>query len=192
MTTANKISIFRILLVPVFIGFAAYYGQSVAEGAPDESLRYATIFIFALAALSDALDGWLARKFNQKTPLGAILDPLADKLLMLAAVLVLSLTAWPQRFPLWFPLIIISRDVLSIAGAFVVQHIAGECRIQAHWTGKVTTIAQIVAILWLMLDVRFIPVFWVAAVAAFFTIASGMINLADGIKQLQASPSSHA
>lgn len=192
MTTANKISIFRILLVPVFIGFAAYYGQSVAEGAPDVRLRYASIFIFALAAISDALDGWLARKFNQMTRLGAILDPLADKLLMLSAVLVLSLTAWPQRFPLWFPLILISRDVLSIAGAFVVHHIAGHCRIKAHWTGKVSTIAQIVAILWIMLEMQFVPVVWIAAVAAFFTFASGMINLADGIKQLQASTSSHA
>lgn len=192
MTTANKISLFRILLVPVFIGFAAYYGQSVAEGAPDQRLRYATIFIFGLAAVSDALDGWLARKFNQKSRLGAILDPLADKLLMLSAVIVLSLTAWPQRFPLWFPLLIISRDLISIVGAFVVHHIAGHCRIQAHWTGKVATIAQIVAILWLMLEMRFIPVIWVASVAAFFTLVSGMINLADGIKQLQASPSSHA
>lgn len=187
MTTANKISIFRILLVPVFIGFAVYYGQSVAEGAPDERLRYATIFIFSLAAASDALDGWIARHYNQKSRLGAILDPLADKLLMLSALIVLSLTPWPLRLPFWFPLLVITKDVLSIAGAFLVDHLAGSCKIKAHWTGKVSTVCQIVALLWVMLDIRLLPALWSVVVAAVFTLVSGMINLADGIKQLQSS-----
>ncbi len=190
MTTANKISIFRILLVPVFVGCAAYYGQSVAAGAPDERLRYATFSIFALAAISDALDGWLARRFNQKTKLGAILDPLADKLLMLSGVIVLSLTSWPQRMPLWFPILVITKDVISIAGAFVVDHVAGQCKIHVHWTGKVSTACQIAALLWVMLDIRTPPALWSVVVAAFFTVVSGMINLADGLKQLQSS--SHA
>ena len=187
MTTANQISIFRILLVPVFIGFAVYYGDSVAQGHPDLRYRYAATFVFALAALSDALDGYIARHYNQKTRLGAILDPLADKLLMLSAIITLSVTAWPQRFPLWFPLIIISKDVISIAGAFIIDHIAGHCRIKAHWTGKVTTVSQIVALLWVMLDIRLLPAMWSAAVAAFFSVLSGGINLADGIRQLQSS-----
>ena len=187
MTTANQISIFRILLVPVFVGFAMYYGESVARGAPDERLRHAATFIFALAALSDALDGYIARHYNQQTRLGAILDPLADKLLMLAAILTLSFTAWPQRFPLWFPVIVISKDLLSVAGAFLIDHIAGSCRIKAHWTGKVSTVCQIVALLWVMLDIRVLPAMWSAAVAAFFSVLSGGINLADGIRQLQSS-----
>lgn len=188
MTTANKISIFRILLVPVFIGFAVYYGHSVEEGAPDERLRYATVFLFALASLSDALDGWLARHFNQKTRLGAILDPLADKFLMVSAILVLSFTPWPQRFPLWFPIVLISRDVLCTAGAFVVQHVAGQCRINVHWTGKTATVSQMVALLWVMLDIRTPPAVWSALVATVFTVISGVINLTEGARQLQASP----
>lgn len=187
MNTANKISVFRILLVPVFVGFGVYYGQSVAQGEPDVRFRYAATFVFALAALSDALDGYIARNYNQKTRLGAILDPLADKLLMLAAILTLSFTSWPQRFPLWFPLIVISKDVLSVAGAFIIDHIAGHCRIKAHWTGKVSTVCQIVALLWVMLDIRLLPAMWSAAVAAFFSVLSGGINLADGIRQLQSS-----
>jgi CDP-diacylglycerol--glycerol-3-phosphate 3-phosphatidyltransferase/cardiolipin synthase len=187
VNTANKISVFRILLVPVFVGFGVYYGDSVASGAPDVRFRYAATFVFALAALSDALDGYIARRYDQKTRLGAILDPLADKLLMVAAILTLSFTSWPQRFPLWFPLIVISKDVLSVAGAFLVDHIAGHCRIKAHWTGKVSTVCQIVALLWVMLDIRLLPAMWSAAVAAFFSVLSGGINLADGIRQLQSS-----
>ncbi len=188
MTTANKISIFRIVLVPVFIGFAAAYGNSVGAGMGDERYRHAATFIFALAALSDGVDGYVARHYNQKTRLGAILDPLADKLLMLAAIITLSATAWPQRFPLWFPVIIILKDVVSIAGAFVIKHFAGKVRIKAHWTGKVCTVSQIVALLWVMLDIRLLPAMWSAAVAALFSVLSGGINLADGIRQLQSSP----
>lgn len=187
VTTANKISVFRILLVPVFVGFAAWYGNSVGAGAPDERYRHAATFIFALAALSDALDGYIARHYNQQTRLGAILDPLADKLIMLSAVITLSVTAWPQRFPLWFPVIIILKDVVSIAGAFIIKHFAGKVHIQAHWTGKVCTVSQIVALLWVMLDIRLLPAMWSAAVAALFSVLSGGINLADGIRQLQSS-----
>lgn len=188
VTTANFISLFRILLVPVFVGCAVAYGQSVAEGLPERGWRWATIAIFSLAAISDAVDGYIARHWNQQTRLGAILDPLADKLLMLSAILVLSFTPWPQKFPLWFPVILISRDVLSVAGAFVIQHVAGQCQIKAHWIGKVTTVCQIVALLWVMLDIRTPPALWSATVAAALTLASGMVNLANGIKQLSSSP----
>ncbi len=192
MTTANKITLFRILLVPVFVGFAIYYGDSVAQGAANERFRYAAIFLFALAAASDGLDGFIARRFNQKSRLGAILDPLADKLLMFSGILTLSFTAWPQRFPLWFPLIVISKDVLSVAGAFLIDHVAGRCDIRVHWTGKVSTVCQIVALLWVMLDIRVPPAIWSAAVAAFFSVVSGAINLADGIRQLQSSGHSNS
>lgn len=188
MTTANKISIFRILLVPVFIGFAVYYGESVAAAAPDERLRYATIAVFALAAISDFVDGYIARHYNQKSRLGAILDPLADKLLMLSALIVLSVTPWPQRLPFWFPLLVISKDVISIAGAFIVDHLAGSCKIKAHWTGKVSTGAQITALLWVMIGITWPPAIISVIVAAAFSVISGIINLADGIKQLQSSP----
>ena len=125
VTTANKVSAFRILLVPVFVVAAVYYAQSVGAGAPDERLRWAAVGVFALAAVSDALDGWLARKFDQKTRLGAILDPLADKLLMLAAMITLSVTTWPQRLPLLLPILAVSHSVLTIIAAFVIDHVAG-------------------------------------------------------------------
>ena len=192
MTTANQITLFRILLVPVYIGFAIYYGDSVARGEANEHYRYAAIFVFALAAASDGLDGFIARRFNQRSRLGAILDPLADKLLMLSGIITLSFTGWPQRFPLWFPVIVISKDVLSVAGAFLIDHVAGRCDIRVHWTGKVSTVCQIVALLWVMLDIRVPPAIWSAAVAAFFSVVSGAINLTDGIRQLQSSGHSNS
>lgn len=154
MTFATQITVFRILLIPVFVGTAIYYGESVASGSPNESLRWWTIAIFALAALSDAVDGYIARRFNQRSRLGAILDPLADKLLLLSAIITLSFTGWRQHFPLWFPTLVIFRDLASIGGAFLIQHLAGTCHIHPHWTGKVATFAQFTAVLWLMLDIQ--------------------------------------
>ncbi|HRK15937.1 MAG TPA: CDP-alcohol phosphatidyltransferase family protein [Prosthecobacter sp.] len=183
MTFATQITIFRILLIPVFVGTAVYYGQSVAAGAPNESLRAWTIAVFALAAVSDAVDGYVARHYNQRSRLGAILDPLADKLLLLSAIVTLSFTGWRQQFPLWFPTLVIFRDLASIGGAFLIQHLAGSCHIQPHWTGKVATFAQIAAVLWLMLEFPFL--LWPTVVAGVFTALSGFINLASGIRQVR-------
>lgn len=184
MTSANQITLLRILLIPVFVGFAVYYAHSVQDGAPDERLRYWAILIFTVAALSDLLDGWLARNYNQRTKLGAILDPLADKLLMLSAVCVLSFSAWPARLPLWFVIILLSREVLTIAGAFVIQHVAGRVHIEPHWSGKLSTFTQIAAIGCSMFAWNtLVP--WVAAVASVFAFSSGMVYAAEAVRQCQ-------
>lgn len=184
MTLATQITLFRILLIPVFIGVAIYYGEGVAAGAADERLRWATIAVFALAAVSDAADGFIARRFNQKSRLGAILDPLADKLMLLSAIITLSFTQWRQHFPLWFPVLVIFRDLASIGGALIIQHLTGRCHIQPHWTGKAATFAQFTAVLWLMIDLPHL--LWATVTAGFFTAISGFIHLADGIRQVAA------
>lgn len=185
MTFATQITIFRILLIPVFVGLAIYYGESVAAGRADENLRWWAIATFAIAAVSDALDGFIARRFNQRSRLGAILDPLADKLLLLSAIITLSVVSWGKdlHFPLWFPILVIFRDVVGIGGAFVIDHLTGKCIIRPHWTGKVATFAQFGAVLWLMLSLPLL--IWSTIIAAAFTVVSGFLNLAAGIRQVQ-------
>jgi CDP-diacylglycerol--glycerol-3-phosphate 3-phosphatidyltransferase/cardiolipin synthase len=184
MTLATKITVFRILLIPVFAGLAIYYGQSVALGAANEGFRWAAIFTFALAAASDALDGWIARRYNQRSRLGQILDPLADKALLLSAIITLSFTSWRQHFPLWFPLLVIFRDIAAIIGAFLVDYFTGgRCEIRPHWTGKGSTFAQIAAVLWLMLDVP--GLIFPTIIAAILTTTSGFLYMADGFKQIR-------
>ena len=186
VTLANKITIVRILLIPVFIGFALYYAHSVAEGAPNEVLRWSAITVFVTAALSDAVDGWVARHFNQRSKLGVILDPLADKLLMLSAVCVLSFSPWPHGLPLYFVILSISREVLTIAGAFVIKFVAGKVDIAPHWTGKASTFTQLVAIAAAMLSLgAFVQ--QTAAVASVFVIGSGTVYLIDAIRQITAA-----
>src|SRR5438445_9801192 len=91
MTTANKITILRILLIPFFVVEVLYYVKTA-----NEVHRLLAILSFAVAAICDGVDGYIARHYNQRSELGAILDPLADKLLLVSGVVVLGFDHHPQ------------------------------------------------------------------------------------------------
>ncbi len=198
MTTANKITVIRILMIPVFVTLAIYYGQSVQKGDPVVWERFAAIFVFLLAAVSDGLDGYVARRYNQRSSLGVILDPIADKGLLLSGVITLSISNWSDvdpeygKFPIWFPVLVITRDVVILVGAVVLHLLNGKVTVRPRWTGKVATVCQMLAIGWVMLQFRFIPLFIVVIVAAVFTFVSGVAYVMDGVRQLQAEGHAHA
>ncbi len=198
MTTANKITIVRILLIPAFVTMAIYYGQSVQRGEPLEWQRFAAIIIFLVAAVSDGLDGYVARRYNQRSKLGVILDPIADKGLLLSAIITLSISNWSEidpvygRFPAWFPVLVITRDVVILVGSAVLQLLNGRVKVRTSWTGKVATVLQMSALAWVMLQLRILPVAYVVAAAGLFTFISGVIYVMDGVKQLQAEGHANA
>lgn len=183
MTLANKITITRILLIPVFVMLAVYYGSSVERGEPVEILRLLTIIVFVTAAATDGLDGWVARRFGQRSRLGAVLDPIADKGLMLSAIITLSVSPWQAGFPLWFPVLVIARDAVILAGCAVLQHLDGHLDVKPTFAGKAATALQMSAVAWIMLHLPFPEVLVVAAGA--FTLYSGGEYLLRGISQLR-------
>lgn len=190
MTLANKITVSRILLIPVFVLFAVYYGRGVELGQPEEWQRWAAVIVFLVAALTDSLDGWVARHYGQRSPLGAVLDPIADKGLLLTAIITLSLSRWTYAFPLWFPVLVIARDAVVLTGCLVVKHLNGTLAVQPTWTGKSATAFQMVAIAWIMLQLPHheYPVY----VAGLFTLVSGIGYVLDGIGQVRHHDSPHA
>lgn len=191
MTFASKITLGRILLVPVFAVLAIYYGISVKEGRPQEWLRWAALGVFVTAAASDGLDGWIARRFNQRSHFGATIDPIADKSLLLTAIITLSLVDWGPdgwRIPLWFSALVIVRDCIILGGIAVLHFINHKVRIKPHWTGKVCTVTQMFALGWVMLRVVPFSPFYPCAIAALFTLWSGWAYIREGIHQLQDSP----
>ena len=103
-TTANQLTVLRIVFVPVFIILLAYHEIGWA------------LSTFVVAGITDVLDGLIARRFGQKTSIGAVLDPIADKLLMTAAILILSLPqmGFHNSIPRWLMIVIISRDVFIL------------------------------------------------------------------------------
>jgi CDP-diacylglycerol--glycerol-3-phosphate 3-phosphatidyltransferase len=200
MTTPNKITIVRILMIPVFVMLAIYYGRSVQRGEPLDWQRWGAIIVFILAAASDGIDGYIARRYNQKSRLGVVLDPLADKGLLLAAIVTLSLSNWSYEFPVWFPVLVIARDIVIVAGALGLHYMNGAVRVKPSWTGKVATFLQMVAIGLCMLQLNLftrtysvggatvhldfldLPVY----LAGLFTLISGFGYVMDGIRQLHA------
>jgi CDP-diacylglycerol--glycerol-3-phosphate 3-phosphatidyltransferase len=182
MTVANQITVFRILLIPVFVGFALYYGQSVSRGAPEEWLRFSAITVFVIASVTDAFDGWVARRLGQVSKFGTILDPIADKGLLLTAIITLSVSPWHYSLPLWFPVLVIARDVVIVVGCVVVQIFGENLVVTPSLIGKTATALQMVAVTGVMLQIpHFEPVVWAAGA---FTLASGIGYLFHGVAQL--------
>ena len=198
MTTPNKITLVRILMIPAFVLMAIYYGESIQRGEPLEWQRYLAIVIFLVAAASDGLDGYIARRYNQKSALGVILDPIADKGLLLAGIITLSISNWSDidpkygQFPTWFPVLVISRDAVIVIGSVVLHLLNGKVRVRPAWTGKVATFLQMAAIAWVMLQLMFIPLLYVVIAAGVFTLISGVIYVMDGFRQLGAHGQSEA
>src|ERR1700751_3370333 len=116
-------------MIHVFVALAIYYGESVRRGAPLEWQRFAAIIVFLLAAVSDGLDGYVARRYNQRSSLGVILDPIADKGLLLSGIITLSISNWSKsdlnygQFPAWFPVLVITRDIVIIVGAAILHYL---------------------------------------------------------------------
>jgi len=189
MTTANKITIFRILLVPGFVVMVLYYVDTGTE-----LFRVLALLAFALAALSDAIDGYIARRYNQHSELGKILDPLADKLLLVSGIVLLSFHNEPHldRLPLWLTGTIIGRDVLLLLGLIIIHYTCGRMTVRPVMIGKVATVLQMTCVLWALLkwNTNLLLVWSIGA--AVCTGISGFIYGVDGVRQLSASPSSSA
>jgi len=201
MTTANKITITRILLIPVFVLMAIYYGKSVEHGHPKDWQRIVAIFVFLIASASDGLDGYIARRYNQRSRLGVILDPIADKGLLLAGIITLTFSNWSYEFPLWFPVLVITRDVVIVTGSLMLHFIVGQVDIKPSWIGKTATALQMAAISLVLLQLNPFET-WVTCfgetfkfefldipvlLAGFFTLISGIGCVMHGIAQIHES-----
>src|SRR5258706_14631342 len=189
MTTANKITILRMLLVPFFVVEVLYY---VKDG--HELHRLLALLSFAVAAICDGVDGYIARRYNQRSELGAILDPLADKLLLVSGIVVLSFDHRPRldTIPLWLTGTIIGRDILILAGMVVIQMTVGKVKVRPRISGKISTVLQMVIVLWILLQwgEKWLKV-WVAA-AAIFTGISPIFYILGAVRHLSAHPASNA
>jgi len=135
--------------------------------------------IFLLAAISDAADGYVARKSKQQSKAGLILDPLGDKLLLMSAFICLyANTAFSVRFPLWVILVVISRDVIIILGAVVVYIVKQTINIIPTRWGKFSTLFQMLAVISILLQLKSAPLFWWLTVI--FTVISGAVYINRG------------
>ena len=173
----NLLALIRLLLAPVMFLFLVNQDAQIFEGIHQSWLNYFAAFIFVLASATDFFDGYIARAFDQITTLGKILDPLADKMLTLAAFLGLMMihSASP-----WAIFLILTRE-LFITG-LRVSAVAEGIDISASWMGKVKTVVQMVAIGFLLMKW---PggelLLWIAVI---LTLYSGFEYVRDFIKKI--------
>jgi len=144
------------------------------------------LIIFLLGVISDAVDGYIARKSRQQSKAGLVLDPLGDKLLLMSAFICLSLDREFQlKFPLWVTLIVISRDMIIMLGTVVIYMVKQRIDIYPTRWGKLTTTFQMLAVIAVLLQFGPAYIFWWLAV--FFTLISGADYVMRGFKTLYAS-----
>jgi cardiolipin synthase len=150
LTVPNMLTVFRMVLIPVFVTMLFYQRFIVA------------LAVFVCAGLTDGLDGLLARRFDQRSQLGTVLDPIADKLMMVTAFIVLSMRSIfpapvPSHLPVpfWVTVAVISRDVFIIVGAAAINIMTGFRGFRPSWLGKVNTTVQIVSIAAIMFAASF-------------------------------------
>ena len=172
----NSLTVLRILLVPVFVGLLLY-------GHYDSAL-----ITLLVAALTDVLDGMAARMTNQRTRLGEYLDPLADKLLLMSAIITLSVLDF---IPIWAVIVVVSRDAILLAGTLLANLTETDIDISPTALGKGTTFAQICYVIAVMLHVtRELPDYLVDPflwVMVGLTLGSGVHYLFRGVQHLNGS-----
>ncbi|MBL67580.1 MAG: hypothetical protein CMO74_03865 [Verrucomicrobiales bacterium] len=190
MTTANKVTIARIMLVPFFVVELMYYLRT-----GDEMHRYLAVGAFLVAAISDGVDGWLARHRNQQTKLGTYLDPLADKLLLISGLILLSIkfenSPFGEPLPLWFVGAVLGRDLIVVSGSTLVYLATGDLKVQPHILSKISSVLQMVCISWVLLKMPSVMTFWLALGASVTTAVTGVMYVFDGIRQFAEHPAAH-
>ncbi len=167
----NTLTIARIVIIPVFITTIIYKRYDYA------------LYLFAIAALTDTLDGLFARLKNQKTALGRFLDPLADKFLLVTSFILFSIYGW---IPKWLTITVISRDIIVIIGWMLLYLITHTSRVEPTILGKAAIAMQLILLAYVLLDIniRFLPdipapLLWTTAG---LTILSGLQYIYRGFK----------
>ncbi len=138
ITIPTLFTLARVIVTPIIISSMVFGWWGVA------------FFFFVFACLTDLVDGFLARVLNEKTFLGACLDPIADKLLLISCFCTLAFVATPLfSVPRWFVFFVIGKELLQIGGAFIIYWLRGHLNVQPTVLGKTTTCIQMIFIMWL-------------------------------------------
>ncbi len=165
MNLPNKLTLFRVCTIPFFVLFMEF---DILGGAD----KYIALTLFVIASITDALDGHIARKYNLVTNFGKFMDPLADKLLVCAALICLT-----SVIPEWIVVVIISRELI-ISGFRIIAADNGIVIAASYW-GKVKTVFQMIMIIWLILDIDFKPYQIMGKILIYVSVVLTVISLVD-------------
>jgi len=170
----NALTIARILVVPVYVSALLY------------DYRLAALGLFAAASATDLLDGMLARRLDARTRFGEVIDPIADKLLLMSSFVIFTLLGW---VPLWLTVTVLSRDIIVIAGTVIVYLVTDRLVVRVTRTGKATTAAQLLLLAYVLLRVNFgagwrHPTLPLYLPVLALTVISGLQYIRQGLREV--------
>ena len=175
MGLANSLTVLRILLIPVFVSLLVYRRPGFA------------LVVFVAAAVTDLLDGYVARHRHSQSRLGAFLDPMADKLLLTASFVTLT---YLKALPFWIAAVVITRDVILVMGALLIHMVGARIYPRPTWAGKAATFFQVLTVLAGLAGRYFHHpkaaggFMWLAAI---FTVISGLQYIVQGMRFLNST-----
>ncbi len=169
MTLANKITILRIIFIPIYI--IALLGNR----------HFLALGLFTASMLTDFLDGFAARIRKQKTPLGSLLDPFADKFLLISSFITLT---YLGKIPIWVTIVVFSKDLIIVLGWVVVYILTNRKTISPRWSGKIATFLQMLVIFVSLVGFGQIVINLSLYSMIFFTVISGIDYILVGNRNL--------
>ena len=161
MNLPNKLTIFRIILVPIMVIIPFLGIKGTILNIPIQNLII--IAVFAIASYTDHLDGKIARKYNLVTTFGKFADPLADKILVLSAMLIL---VEMQKLPAWIPIIVLAREFVVSGYRLIAVEKGGKVIAASIW-GKIKTVTQMIAIILAFIDINAFGAFMLKNLAGY-------------------------
>jgi cardiolipin synthase len=185
VTIPNLLTFLRMALIPVFASLLFYEYIGLA------------LLVFLIAGISDGVDGFIARRFKQESELGTVIDPIADKLLMTTAFIILTLPNVLEpnhRVPFWVTAAVIGRDVLIIAVAGAINIMTGFHGFKPSWLGKLSTLVQVAAVVLILFSAITDYRFFLTAThvtVALFAVVSGfhyIFHVARLMKEAEKTP----
>ena len=192
VTIPNYISIFRLMIIPVFVIALLDFSESGVEIS-----WWTAVIAFCVASISDGIDGYIARRFKQRSELGTFLDPMADKLLLLSGLIILSFSSnHLPKLPVWMIGMVFGRDLFLLLGFFVITYWCGKMKIQPHFLSKCATVLQMFVVAWGVLGrkdqfgLETDLFFWWCLLATICTGLTFLIYFPAGVAQLRAVPAS--
>ncbi|MBU2567921.1 MAG: CDP-alcohol phosphatidyltransferase family protein [Elusimicrobia bacterium] len=168
MNIANILTITRIFMAPLFVYLLIR-----------DPYGFITVSVFVLTSVTDALDGFIARHFRQKSNIGTLLDPVADKVLILSSYYVLTSM---NKTPLWLFTFIIGKEIIVISGWLLTYILSGSAKISVHFLAKITVILQLCTILCVLLRMPYLVILYNITAAA--TVLSTIEYCVQGGREL--------
>ena len=180
------------MIIPVFVIALLDFSESGVEIS-----WWTAVIAFCVASISDGIDGYIARRFKQRSELGTFLDPMADKLLLVSGLIILSFSSnHLPKLPVWMIGMVFGRDLFLLLGFFVITYWCGKMKIQPHFLSKCATVLQMFVVAWGVLGrkdqfgLETDLFFWWCLLATICTGLTFLIYFPAGVAQLRAVPAS--